>query len=230
MTFDISKLMAPFDPAAVHFRAQSLTRDGKKAMALAYLDARDVMDRLDNVCGPANWQTEYFETAKGRLICRLSINIDGAWITKSDGAGDTDVEGEKGAISDALKRAAVSWGIGRYLYRLGAIWVPCESYEKNGKHYWKRWTVDPWKVARMPEAQAEPDEPSAISEDQFIALRDLVDGADANLAAMLKHYGASSLEQFPLNRYAEAVAALNKKIEQARAADLGGDIIPHQGE
>ena len=50
------------------------------------------------------------------MICELSINIDGTWITKSDGADDSNIEGAKGGISDALKRAAVLFGIGRYLY------------------------------------------------------------------------------------------------------------------
>lgn len=116
-------------------------------MALAYIDARDVMERLDAVCGPANWQDRY-EFHGARTVCYLSIRIDGEWITKADGAGDSDVEAEKGAISDALKRAAVKWGIGRYLYALDAPWVPCESYEKGGKHYWKRWTVNPWTLVK----------------------------------------------------------------------------------
>lgn len=154
MTLDLKTLSTPFDPSAVHWRVQgqpfeSKTRKGEySAMALAYLDARDVMDRLDDVCGQENWQTEYHETPKGRLICRLSICIDGVWVTKSDGAGDTDVEGEKGAISDALKRAAVSWGIGRYLYRLESPWVPCEVKTNNGKTYWKKWKVDPWTMVK----------------------------------------------------------------------------------
>lgn len=133
------KLSAPFPVDAIHWRAQTLTRDGDKALALAYIDARDVMDRLDEVAGPANWATTYEETAKGRVLCRLSLRIDGEWIMKTDGAGDTDVEGEKGAISDALKRAAVSWGIGRYLYDLGNVWAPCESYDASGKKRWSKW-------------------------------------------------------------------------------------------
>lgn len=135
----LDKLSAPFPPEAIHWRAQSVTKDGQKALALAYLDARDVMDRLDEAAGPANWATTYEETLKGRVFCRLSLRIDGEWIMKTDGAGDTDVEGEKGAISDALKRAAVSWGIGRYLYDLGNVWAPCESYEANGKKKWSKW-------------------------------------------------------------------------------------------
>jgi hypothetical protein len=150
-------LSAPFPRDAVHWRAQTLTKAGDKALALAYIDARDVMDRLDDVCGPANWQSEYFETPKGRLVCRLSIRCGDEWVTKSDGAGDTAVEGEKGAISDALKRAAVSWGIGRYLYRMASVWVPCEIAEYNGKKTWRAWKDDPWKFVRsaQPEPQAQ---------------------------------------------------------------------------
>ncbi len=145
----LDKLSAPFDPASIHWRAQNVTeRNGGSALALAYIDARDVMDRLDTVAGPANWATTYEETLKGRIFCRLSLRLDGEWVMKTDGAGDTDVEGEKGAISDALKRAAVSWGIGRYLYSLKDTWAPCELMKnrdgeliKNakGKPQWKAW-------------------------------------------------------------------------------------------
>lgn len=138
-------LSAEFPREAVSWRAQSLTKTGDKAMALAYIDARDVMDRLDLICGPENWQDRYEETAKGRVICTISINIEGHWINKSDGAGDTAVEGDKGGISDAFKRAAVKWGIGRYLYDMPTPWVPCETYEKNGKKYFSHFTADPWQ-------------------------------------------------------------------------------------
>lgn len=140
-------LAAEFARDAVSWRAQSVTKDGTKAMALAYIDARDVMQRLDEVCGPGNWQDRY-EFHGSRTVCYLSIRVDGEWITKADGAGDSDVEAEKGAISDALKRAAVKWGIGRYLYSLDAPWVPCETTEWNGKKQWKRWTADPWSFVK----------------------------------------------------------------------------------
>ena len=146
---NISKLMADlsaeFPREQVSWRSQSLTKEGTKAMALCYIDARDVMRRLDNAVGPENWSDEYVETVKGRIICTIKIHIDGMWISKSDGAGDSDVEAEKGAISDAFKRAAVKWGIGRYLYDLPSPWVACTSYEKNGKKYWNGWSADPWK-------------------------------------------------------------------------------------
>lgn len=133
------KLSAPFPHEAIHWRAQTLTGDGTKALALAYLDARDVMDRLDAVCGPAGWQSSVTETPSGRVLCRLEIRHGDDWIAKTDGAGATAVEGEKGGISDALKRSAVLWGIGRYLYDIGNVWAPCESREANGKKHWKAW-------------------------------------------------------------------------------------------
>jgi len=151
---DISLLAAEFPRESISWRAQTLTKNGDKAMALAYIDARDVMQRLDQVCGAANWQDRY-EFHGARTVCYLSVRINGEWITKADGAGDSDVEAEKGAISDALKRAAVKWGIGRYLYDLDAPWVPCETYERGGKLHWKSWREDPWKFVRqVPQAPA----------------------------------------------------------------------------
>lgn len=148
-TEELKQLFAEFPRDAISWRAQSMTKDGTKAMALAYIDARDVMDRLDDVCGSENWQDRY-EFHGSRTICYLSIRVNGEWITKADGAGDSDVEAEKGAISDALKRSAVKWGIGRYLYSIVTPWVPCETYESNGKKNWKSWSVDPWSLVRSP--------------------------------------------------------------------------------
>jgi len=127
----LSELAAPFPDAAISWRVGSTTKAKDKGMALAYIDARDVMERLDAVCGAANWSDQYVETEKGRIICTLSIRIDGEWIAKSDGAGDSDVESEKGAISDALKRAAVKWRIGRYLYDMPSPWVEIEEFGRS---------------------------------------------------------------------------------------------------
>jgi hypothetical protein len=161
---DVKLLFSEFPKDAISWRAQSLTKSGDKAMALAYIDARDVMDRLDSIVGTENWQDRY-EFAGARTICYLSINVDGQWITKADGAGDTDVEAEKGAISDAFKRAAVKWGIGRYLYALSTPWVPCESYESGGKLRWKKWTDDPWNFVRSTSAP----KPSAAAQKRGLA-------------------------------------------------------------
>ena len=125
----LEKLKEPFKPSMVHWRPGRLTKDKKKCIALAYINARDVMKRLDDTLGAENWTDDYEETTSGRLLCRLSVRIDGEWISKTDGAGDTAVEGEKGGISDAFKRAAVKWGIGRYLYYLPVEWVEISPYK-----------------------------------------------------------------------------------------------------
>ena len=157
MTDIFTALAAPFPQETVSWRAQSMNRDGTKAMALAYIDARDVMRRLDEVVGPANWQDSYTETPTGTALCTISIRCEGEWVSKCDGAGATDVEAEKGRISDAFKRCAVKWGIGRYLYDLDAPWVECESREgSNGKRYWSKWKADPWKAVKRPAAAVSP--------------------------------------------------------------------------
>lgn len=129
---DFIALAAPFPPQAVSWRVGSTTQDKKKGMALAFIDARDVMERLDAVCGPGGWQCNY-PHANGKTVCSIGIKAGDEWIWKSDGAGDTDVEAEKGALSDAFKRAAVRWGIGRYLYDLPSPWVELEPAGRSFK-------------------------------------------------------------------------------------------------
>ena len=120
---------------------------------LVYITARDVMDRLDEVFGPGGWQTRY-EFIGGRMICNLSCRIAGEWVTKADGADDTQIESEKGGISSALKRAPVLLGIGRYLYhpsafnsaKVPAKWATPEGYDeimaaREGKEI-EQWRAD----------------------------------------------------------------------------------------
>jgi hypothetical protein len=147
----LEELKAPFAPEVISWRIQGSPYkkgDDWFGLALAYIDARDVMNRLDAAVGSANWSDHYQDSGK-RTYCTLSIRIDGEWVSKTDAAGDSDIEGEKGAVSDSLKRAAVKWGIGRYLYDVTAPWVKCKVSEKNGKTYWKEWIDDPWKQVTM---------------------------------------------------------------------------------
>lgn len=137
---NLARLAAPFPPEAISWRVGATNSDKTKGLALAYIDARDVMDRLDEVCGLAGWQCEYTPMPNGTTCCRIGILIGSQWVWKSNGAGATgDVNketeremAEKGGYSDALKRAAVVWGVGRYLYSLPSIWV---AIEQRGKSY-----------------------------------------------------------------------------------------------
>lgn len=145
---DFDKLKAPFPAADVSWRIGQAGKNGEKVWAkvLAYLDNRAIMQRLDEVCGPANWRNEYAKGPEGGVLCCIYIKIGDEWIGKWDGADNTDVEATKGGLSDAMKRAAVQWGIGRYLYDLGETWaqiveqkVPGAIYAKSdkaGTFYW----------------------------------------------------------------------------------------------
>lgn len=129
-----NSLAAAFPNDVVHWRIGSTDakRNGgkpSKGKPLAYIDARDVMERLDEVVGPANWQNRYSH-AEHKTACEIGIRVNGEWIWKADGAGDTDFEGNKGAFSDSFKRAAVRWGIGQYLYGIDAPWIPLDQWGK----------------------------------------------------------------------------------------------------
>jgi hypothetical protein len=126
------QLRAPFPPDRISWRVGATNKDKTKGMALAYIDSRDVQDRLDQVCGPAGWQCRY-PHANTKTVCEIGIKVGDEWIWKADGAGDSDVEAEKGALSDAFKRAAVKWGIGRYLYDVQSPWIEIEAYGKSYK-------------------------------------------------------------------------------------------------
>lgn len=133
MTIDLKALAAPFPASKISWRVGSTNAKKMapakptKGIGLAYIDARDVMKRLNDVCGAENWMCEY-PVANGKTSCRISIRINGEWIYKENGAGDSQVEAEKGAFSDALKRAAVVWGIGMYLYDVENVWVDIDEW------------------------------------------------------------------------------------------------------
>ena len=111
----------PFKPQEIH------QRKGPGGKMLSYINARDVMKRLDDVVGSHNWSDRYVMENE-RVTCELTVRYGDEWITKSDGAGETQIEGEKGIFSDAFKRAAVKHGIGRHLYYEKQI-TP-EQYER----------------------------------------------------------------------------------------------------
>ena len=123
------------------WRVQSANEWG--ATCVAYIDARDVQDLLDEVVGPVNWQCKY-EEHKGNLFCSIGIRLwsdahndfileSDAFIWKSDCGTESNVEKQKGEASDAFKRAAVMWGVGRFLYALKPVKLPVKQ-DKKGKY------------------------------------------------------------------------------------------------
>lgn len=100
-----------------------LRKNGKVwATILPYVDARAIMDRLDEVVGQSNWKDHYKHLDDG-VECHLSIRIGSEWVTKVDGSPETKVEAFKGGYSKSLVRAAVKWGIGRGLYDMPIMYA-----------------------------------------------------------------------------------------------------------
>lgn len=129
----VQALAAPFDPEEVRWKPQTVT--GNRALVVAFVDARVIQDRLDEVVGAHNWQDRYHCLPDGAVVCRLQIRLGEEWITKHDVGGQSEQPDEgdrrKAAFSDALKRAAVKFGIGRYLYRLKPQWVDYDPQRKQ---------------------------------------------------------------------------------------------------
>ena len=166
---ELGRLRDPFAPEDIEWRLQTAGEKNGKiwGKALAYVTNRAIMDRLDDVVGPANWQNTYSPGPNGGVVCGLSIRLTddtgrSEWVTKWDGADNTDVEPVKGGLSNAMKRAAVQWGMGRYLYDLEEGWANVhEGGRLSGKTRegkWFKWdppTLPDWATPREPQASPE---------------------------------------------------------------------------
>jgi len=108
------------------WRVQSFSKNKPSASVVAYIDARDVMNALDEVVGEENWQSD-FKEIDGKLFAGIGINVDGNWIWKWDTGSESNIEKEKGEVSDGFKRAGVKWGIGRFLYDLKVHYVKANA-------------------------------------------------------------------------------------------------------
>jgi len=138
MSIDLQKAMEelqkPFPAEDIEWRVQRVvkTAKGNKALVLAYVTNRAIQNRLDNVFGIGNWKNEFMPWRETGVLCGISVKINGEWVTKWDGAEETRIEAVKGGFSGAMKRSAVQWGIGRYLYNLPETWV---DIKEKGKYY-----------------------------------------------------------------------------------------------
>ena len=113
----------PFKDDEIEWRVQRCGKKGDKlwAQLVPYVTARAIFERLDKVAGPGRWQTDITPINEG-FLCRMGV-LDEEWIWRTDGAPTTDIEALKGGISGAIKRVAVQFGMGAYLYAMDAVWA-----------------------------------------------------------------------------------------------------------
>jgi hypothetical protein len=121
-------LRRPPSPTMVRFKVQTPADDA--GQVVAYVDARFVYDRLDHVCGE-RWAARFAPLPRA-LVPRLAYDAEGVpplfvrcrltvcGVTREDVGEGAD---PKAAFSDAVKRAAVQFGVGRVLYAMRAPWL-----------------------------------------------------------------------------------------------------------
>lgn len=126
-------LQALKQPMPYKWRVQSFSKHKPEATCVAYIDARDVMDRLDEVC-VHGWERSHAEI-KGHIYSTVTIIMpEGGRISRTDCGTESETEAEKGESSDSFKRAAVNWGVGRFLYDLEIKRVPASDKKEQGKY------------------------------------------------------------------------------------------------
>lgn len=137
----LAALEEPFPPHMVKWRPGktfAAKGGGKRCIALAYIDARDVINRFNEVVGAHRWY-ERFRAYGQIVICSIAVDLFNdaeasprhRWPAREDGAGMTQVAAEKGGLSSARKRAAAIWGVGLYLYRLGVTYAAYDERKKR---------------------------------------------------------------------------------------------------
>lgn len=242
-------LADPFPADAIGWKPQTVS--GNRCLAVAYIDARDVMDRLDDVMGPAGWQDHYQFLPSGLVLCTLRLHLGDDWIEKSDVGGESEQKDQgdrqKAAVSDALKRAAVKFGIGRYIYRLEHQWVDFDPKTKRIAKpprlpVWalpgakERPPVVPPQVEPEPMPQPMPEAiparpiqkpPAVIDANQVTALRLFIRTTGADESKFCAHYNILAIEEMPSARFPEAWEALNRK---KKAAKKKADPLLNEGK
>jgi len=116
------------------WRVQGRNKDKTKVQITAYIDARQVQDILDKYC-EHGWSNSFYEIAGG-IFCKLIIHgpngetyirSDAGSRIESDSTDQMFDQGFKAAASDAFKRAAVQFSVGRFLYDQPKVWLPCNE-------------------------------------------------------------------------------------------------------
>lgn len=116
----------------IEVRVGHKVKNTNNVSMLLYIDSRAVTKYLDEWVGPFNWQTE-FNTAGPLVVGKLGIWDDNKqqWVWKSDTGSESNIEAEKGLISDTYKRLLSRWGVTE-LYTAPDIVLPDDGYNNSG--------------------------------------------------------------------------------------------------
>ena len=235
----LNELSKPFAASDIEWRvgqAGLKQNDEPWAKVLAYVTNRAIMERLDEICGAENWQNEYKEAPCGGVLCGLSIYIEDRgigdrWVTKWDGAENTDIEGVKGGLSGSMKRAGSQWGIGRYLYGLedgfativqkgakGAKSAKVKN-KKTNKDLWFYWLPPQLPTWALPNSQTNTYEEKAYTDAQKTIFDKAIKKKDARAFWALKEVSAEEAYMALFSSFEPGTVTRNKEVCRKLEAD-----------
>jgi len=222
MPIDLSKLAEPFPAQDIEWRVSraGVGKNGVFCNVLAYITARAIQQRLDDVCGPANWRNEpmaVHEVRAGLYAIQVGISIwineegtDPEWITKYDVSEPTNIEAAKGGFSGAMKRAGAQWGIGRYLYHLDEAFAETSDERvagwnyatlakaDNRVYYWKPPALPAWALPKEEEHEVGSDELNSLKAQWREKFAPGINNR-AELVEGFERFVTSTVGEFPLS-------------------------------
>ena len=146
----MERLQEPFDESLMEWKPE-------RGNELPYFHWTVYQQRLDRVCG-MNWTADFVNHGDGQIECEVSIKFPcGTVVRRSDVGEDEEITikatGEVRRIfgtgrAQAFKRAAVAFGVGRYVYQM--------KPRKKGQRPPQRAQQTPAQQAPPPQQEAPP--------------------------------------------------------------------------
>ena len=109
------------------------TKEPKAFNLLLYKTSRTDMAILDETFGTFGWRNHFYQV-KNTMVCSIEVWDEETkqWINKDNGGDDdTAMEQVKSELSDSLKRAGSTLGIGRKLYTASKIYMVVDITKDN---------------------------------------------------------------------------------------------------
>ena len=218
--------LQPFSESDLEWRVQSSGAFNGKVWCrvLAYVTNRAIQTRLDNVVGVFGWKNEFSSlpnsVGEGSL-CGISVKSDDEWVTKYDGSDNTQIEATKGGLSGSMKRAAVQFGIGRYLYDVEASYAICISTEefkklnRDQKHKYEKGKLKDGQVFywAAPELEARFLPKKMVTIPNVKTIKELAEETKTELKDICENFGVDEIKDLYFDEAGAAMTMLLKKKE-----------------
>lgn len=228
-------LQQPFSQNDLEWRIQSSGDNNGNhwARIIAYVTNRAIQNRLDDTVGVFGWKNEFSPLPNSMgvgALCGISLKFDNEWITKYDGADNTIIEGTKGGISGSMKRAAVQFGIGRYLYDIESCYAECindatfktlkkhekdrydRATDKNKKvFYWKAPTLDDKFLPKK-----------HLTKATYDIIQELMEDTETDKKSLCEKYGVDDLKDLytdEAGKITDLLVLKKSKLEEKDATD-----------